>query len=176
MGLLLGYLCITALRFTHEWLNFIFACAFLLLPFLAIRPVFRLGGWSGRIGVIVLTPMLAISLVFLSFNLACGNFGRHPELVRDLSTIEQDGYSVHLIRDTSGGALGPHGLIVQQRRTVVPGLYLFRSVDFLNHATDGTLTAATPDGVRVHVSKAEAGSIWNVKSDAAYSLKRHVYF
>src|SRR5580700_11418940 len=94
-----SYLCIRTLRFTHEGLNLIFFCAFLLTPFLAIRPVLRLGRWPKLLGTIFLTPLLLLSLLLLLFSAACGNFGRHPELVRDLSTVQQGRYSVHLVRD-----------------------------------------------------------------------------
>jgi hypothetical protein len=84
-----GYLCIRTLRFTHEGFNLIFLCAFFLTPFLAIRPVLRLGRWPKLLGAIFLTPLLSLSLLLLLFSAACGNFGRHPELVRDLSTVQQ---------------------------------------------------------------------------------------
>lgn len=171
-----GYLCVRTLRFTYVGLNLIFLCAFLLTPFLAIRPVLRLGRWPKLLGTIFLTPLLSLSLLLLLFSAACGNFGRHPELVRDLSTVQQGRYSVHLVRDASGGALGPHGLTVQQRMTVVPGLYLVKSVDFLDGAYEGSLSAEPSDKVRVHISKAIRWSRWEHGGEEVYSLKPKVYF
>ena len=171
-----GYLCVRSLRFTYEGLNLIFLCAFLLTPFLAIRPVLRLGRWTKLLGTIFLTPLLSLSLLLLLFSAACGNFGRHPELVRDLSTVQQGRYSVHLVRDASGGALGPHGLTVQQRMTVVRGLYLIKSVDFLDGAYEGSLSPEPSDKVRVHISTAIRGSRWEHGGEEVYSLKPKVYF
>jgi hypothetical protein len=171
-----GYLCVRTLRFTYEELNLIFTCAFLLTPFLAIRPVLRLGRWPKLLGTIFLTPLLSLSLLLLLFSAACGNFGRHPELVRDLSAVRQGRYSVHLVRDASGGALGPQGLSVQQRMTVVPGLYLVKYVDFLDGAYEGSLSAEPSDKVRVHILKAIRSSRWEHGGEEVYSLKPNVYF
>jgi hypothetical protein len=171
-----SYLCIRTLRFTHEGLNLIFFCAFLLTPFLAIRPVLRLGRWPKLLGTIFLTPLLLLSLLLLLFSAACGNFGRHPELVRDLSTVQQGRYSVHLVRDATGGALGPHGLSVEQRMTVAPGLYLVKYLDFLDGAYEGSLSAEASGKVGVHISKGMPLGRWEHGGDKVYSLKPCVYF
>jgi hypothetical protein len=171
-----GYLCIRTLRFTYEGLNLIFFCAFLLTPFLAIRPVLRLGRWPKMFATIFLTPLLLLSLLLLLFSAACGNFGRHPELVRDLSTVQQGRYSVHLVSDATGGALGPHGLSVEQRMTVAPGLYLVKYLDFLDNANEGSLSAEAPDKVRAHISRGMPYSRWEHGGDEVYSLKPYVYF
>lgn len=170
-----GYLCIRTLRFTHEALNLIFFYMFLLTPFLAIGPVLRLGLWPKLLGTIFLAPLLSLSLLLLLFSAVFGNFGRHPELVRDLSTVQQGRYSVHLVDDASGGTLGPNGLSVQQRMAVVPGLYLVKYVDFLDDAYGGSLSAQPPDKVRVHISDAIRWSRWEHGGEKVYSLKPNIY-
>jgi hypothetical protein len=172
----LGYLCIHTLRFTYGGLNLIFLSAFLLTPFLAIRPVLRLGRWPKRLGTIFLTPLLLLSVLLLLFSVACANLGRHPELVRDLSTVQQGRYSVHLVRDATGGALGPQGLSVEQRMAVAPGLYVVKYLDFLNNALEGSLSAEASGKVRVHISKGMPWSRWEHGGDEVYSLKPYVYF
>jgi hypothetical protein len=171
-----GYVCIRTLRFTHGGLNFVFVCAFLITPSLAIRPVLRLRRLPKIFGIILLTPLLLLSLLLLLFTVTFGDFGRRAELVRELSTIRQGRYSVHLVSDATGGALAPHGLSVEQRMTVAPGVYLVKYLDFIDEAHEGSLSAEAPDKVRVHVSKGIRGSRWEHGGDEVYSLKPCVYF
>jgi len=171
-----GYLCVRTLRFTYGGFNLIFVCAFLLTPFLAIRPVLQLGRWPKLLGTILLTPLLLLSVLLLIFSAACANFGRHPELIRDLSTVRQGRYSIHLISDATGGALGPHGLWVEQRIVVAPGLYFIKDLAFLDRALEGSLSAEASGKVRVHVSKGMPFSRWEHGGDVVYSLKPYVYF
>jgi hypothetical protein len=57
--------CIRTLRFTVDILNFIFVCAFYVIPFLAIRPVLRLHQRPRIWGLVLLTPLLLLSSFLL---------------------------------------------------------------------------------------------------------------
>ena len=112
-------------------------------------------------------------------SVAC-DFELHPyskdSCLQDLKEIEQDGYSVHLILDGCGGATQSFMLDIEQRMTLVPGLYAFRSIDFFDGAYDGTMTLVGSNQVHVHIPKGVVGSGWYRKVDRTYRLKRHVYF
>ena len=56
-------------------------------------------------------------------------------------------------RYENGGAVGIHGLNLEQRRLIVPGLYMVRSVDFFDSAHEGTLSEEGPYKVRVIAQK-----------------------
>jgi len=123
----LGYLCIRTLRFTNDLLNLIFVCVFLVIPFLGIRPVLPLRHWTKWITIILLFPLLAFSFLSLVFMVSCDIPAavQHRELSRELASVHQGHYSVHLLwQETAGGALGPHGLGLEQRMSIAPGLYV----------------------------------------------------
>ena len=108
----LGYVCIRTLRFTSDGLNVAFVCAFLLTAFLAIRPVLRLGRWAKALTVL-LAPLWALSLLMLLLTASCDipAVVAHRELSRELGSVRQGHYSVHLLwQETAGGAVGPHGV------------------------------------------------------------------
>src|ERR1035438_10027149 len=63
--LVIGYTVVHALRFTVGALNFIFECAYYIIPLLAIRPVLRLRRRPKIFGLILLTPLLLLSLFLL---------------------------------------------------------------------------------------------------------------
>src|SRR4051812_3930048 len=112
-----GYLCLRTLRFTSNALNLAFVCAYLILPSLAIRPVMRLRSWPKVLTTILLTPLLALSLTLLLFTVACDIPAalEHRELIRQLSSVQQGHYSVHLLwEESAGGAVGPHGVVLEQ--------------------------------------------------------------
>ena len=170
-----GYLCSRNLRFTSHVLNLAFACVFLVLPFLAIRPVLRLRRWPKVLTTIVLTPLLALSLLVLVFTAACDIPAalQHRELVRELSSVSQDHYSVHLLwEETAGGAVGPHGVGLEQRMFILPGLYVVRHLDYFEGAHSGSLSAQGKDKVMLHIPKEN----WHSDINRVYSLKRWVYF
>ena len=65
--------------------------------------------------------------------------------------------SVHLLwEETAGGALGPHGVGLEQRMFVVPGLYLVKPLDYFEGAHEGSLAFEGTDKVRVYIPKHES--------------------
>jgi hypothetical protein len=102
-------LCMRILRFSKNELNLAFVCLFFLLPFLAARVALRLRRWAKVVAAVVLAPILANSLLFLLmiaiFDIPAA--AGHRQLSRELSTVEQGHYSVHLAwEESAGGALG----------------------------------------------------------------------
>lgn len=169
----IGYVCLRNLRFTYAPLNGIFFILFLLIPWLAVRPLLKMPRWPKFLGAIFLTPLLSLAMLLLVFQLACGDFGRHPELVRDLGTITQGQCSVHLVRDGTAGALGPHGLSLEQRISIVPGLYLVKHLDWFEGAYEGSLSSEPGEKVRVHITSVMNGY---QRVDRVYALKPRGYF
>ena len=171
----MGYLCIRTLRFTIDGLNVAFVCAFLFIPFFAIRPVLRLRRWVKALTMIILAPFLALSLFLLLFTTTCDipAVVRHRELSQELSSVRQGYYSVHLLwQETAGGAVGPHGVGLEHRMFIVRGLYLMKQLDYFEGAHEGSLAAEGADKVRVHIPKSDM----HQEVDRVYSLKRRVYF
>lgn len=170
-----GYVCMRTLRFTHGGLNLAFVCAFLLTPFLAIRPVLLLRRWPKVLTTILLAPFLALSLLFLLITMSCDVHAliEHRELTRELCTVRQGHYSVNLIwEETAGGAVGPHGVGLEQRMFIVSGLYLVKYLDYFEGAHQGSLSAEGVDKVRLRIPKRD----WQQEVDKVYSLKPRVYF
>ena len=95
----LGYLCIRTFRFTNDLLNVAFLCLFFLIPVLAARYALRLGGWPKFARTILLTPFLAVSLLYFLLTVGCDLPGamEHREFSRELAYVQQGGYSVHLL-------------------------------------------------------------------------------
>jgi len=177
LGLLMVvmYICMCAMRFSNNWLNIAFVCLFLLLPFLAVRAALRLRPWAIVVAAVVLAPILAMSLLGLSaiaiFDIPA-EVG-HRQLSRELGTVEQGRYSVHLAwEESAGGALGPHGVRLEQRRIIVPGLYAFRTLDYFDGASQGSLSAAGPGRIGLHVPNTSR----HQEIDRVYSLKPWLYF
>ena len=173
------YLCMRSFRFTNAGLNLAFGCLFLLLPLFAIKPALRLPRWWAKIVILtVLMPLLAFSLVGLSAMVACDipDAINHRQLSRELCTLHQGKYSVHLAwEETSGGAVGPHGVILEQRRTILPGIYAVKYLDYFEGASDGSLSIAGPDKVSLYIPIAgydrDQRNIQRV-----YSLRPWLYF
>lgn len=139
----LSYVCIRTLRFTNEGLNLAFVCGFLLMPWFAIRSMLGLSRWPKAVMTVFLVPLLGLSVVFLLFTARCDIPAHleHRQLSRELSVVQQGECSVHLLwQETAGGAVGPHGLVVEQRMFVIPGLYLMKPVDYLEGASEGGLS------------------------------------
>ncbi|MGD0859794.1 MAG: hypothetical protein ABR912_10775 [Terracidiphilus sp.] len=172
--IVVGYTCIQTLRFTVEAFNFIFVCAFYLVPFLAIRPVLRMHQRPRIWGLILMTPLLLLSSSLLLFTVACEALGRPGEHTLPLQTSQLGRSTIQLQEYENGGALGIHGLNLEQRRLVVPGLYLVRSVDFFGDAREGTLSVEGPYRVRVHAKGNYHSNDYEV--DKVYSLKPWIYF
>jgi len=177
--IIVGYACSRSLRFTHQGLNLAFECVFLLSPFVAIRPMLRLPRWPKALGTVLLCPLLAISLLGLLALATCEvpDLVRHHEHDQELSTIQRAHYSVHLLwEETAGGAVGPHGVGLQQRMLVFPGLYAFKSLDYFEGAHEGSLTVETGDKVRLRIPRGWGYYHQSEAVDRVYSLKPWVYF
>lgn len=171
----LGYLCTRTLRFTNDFLNIGFVCSFFLIPFLAAREALRLGGWLKVVTTILLVPLLALSMLALLLTVGCDLPAavEHREMSRQLACVQQGNYSVHLLwKETAGGALGPHGVAVEQRMFIVPGLYVVKGLDYFESAYQGSLSAEGPGTVRLHIPKSNE----HEEVDKVYSLKRRVYW
>jgi hypothetical protein len=161
-----GYLCFRTLRFTNGGLNLVFVCAFLLLMFLAIQRLLSLGRWPRMLT----TTLLTATVLLLLMKTACGM----PDLMlsRELSVVQQRHCSVHLLLETGGG-WGPHGVGLEQRMFILPGLYVVKYLDYFDGAHDGSLSVEAQDTVRLHVAAREN---WNPEINRVYALKPWVYF
>jgi hypothetical protein len=171
----IGYLFTRTLRFTNEALNLSFVCLFFLLPFFAINPVLRLRRWPKLAALIFLVPLLAISMVCLLVTATCEipAVVERRELSREVATLRMEHCTVHLLwKETAGGAVGWHGLGLEQRMVVVPGLYLVKHLDDFEGVNKGSLALEGADKVRLRIPK--SGSHEEV--DKVYALKRRVYF
>ncbi|WP_162601237.1 hypothetical protein [Occallatibacter savannae] len=159
-------------------MNIASRCLFLLLPFIAIKPALRLPRWGKITTLALLMPILSFSVVGLSAMVACDipDAVKHVQLSRELCTLQHGGYSVHLTWDgTAGGAVGPHGVSLQQRRNILPGIYLVKSLDYFEGANEGTLSWEGADRVSLYIPV--AGYYQNQKDvRREYSLKPWLYF
>jgi hypothetical protein len=169
----IGYACIRTLSFTVDSLNFVFVCALFATPFLAIRPVLRLPRKARIWGLVLLSPVLLLSSFLLLGEIADKVFGG-TERTEVLQTFQEGRSTIQLQKYENGGAVGVHGLNLEQRRLIVPGLYTVRSVDFFDDAYEGTLSEEGPYKVRVIAN----GSYYSNdhQADKVYSLKPWVYF
>lgn len=172
------YLCMSAFRFTLDGLNIAFGFLFLLLPIFAIKPALRLPRLAKIVTLILLTPMLAFSVVGIMAMVACDIPAavNHHQLSRELCALNQGGYSVHLAwEETAGGAVGPHGVSLEQRRTILPGIYAIRSLDYFEGASEGSIAFVGPDKLSLDIPI--AGYHLDQKNvHRVYSLKPWLYF
>jgi len=172
------YWCMGRFRFTHHGLNLAFVCLFHLLPAFSLKPALRLQGWSKIATLILLVPMLGFSVLSLSAMAACDipDAVKHVRLSRELCTLQHGDYSVHLAwEETAGGAVGPHGVSLEQRRNIFPGLYLVKTLDYFEGASSGTLSWAGIDRVSLYIPV--AGYYQDQKNvHRDYSLKPWLYF
>jgi len=168
------YTCSSTLRFTFRPINFVLDCAWLALPFLAIRPVLRMRRPLRTWGIVVLAPMLSALALLLVFKVFFDGLLGGSERIEPLQTFQQGGSTIELQRYENGGAVGVHGLNLEQRRLVIPGLYLVKSVDFFDNAFEGSLAVEGPYRVRVRAR----GSYYNndLETERVSSLKPWVYF
>jgi hypothetical protein len=172
------YLCASTLRFTHDGLNLAYKFLFLLLPFFAIKPALQLRRWPKVISLVLIVPLSSLSSCGLLGFCACEIPAavNHRQLSRELCTLQQERYSVRLAwEETAGGALGPHGVSLEQRRDILPGMYLVRPLDYFEGASEGTLSWAGKDRVllNIPVSRHDLDQK-NVRH--VYSLKPWLYF
>jgi hypothetical protein len=170
----IGYACIRTLSFTVGFLNFVFVCAFYATPLLAIRPVLRLQRRPRIWGLVLLSPVLLLSSFLLLGKLVLDGILGGTERIQVLQTFQEGRSTIQLQRYENGGAVGIHGLNLEQRRLIVPGLYVVRSVDFFDDAFEGTLSEEGPYKVRVIAKGSYNSSDHEV--DRVYSLKPWVYF
>jgi hypothetical protein len=169
-----GYACILTLSFTVDFLNFAFVCVFFATPFLAIRPVLRLQRKPRIWGIVLLSPVLLLSSFLLLGKLVFDGVLGRAERTQVLQTFQEGRSTIELQRYENGGAVGIHGLNLEQRRLIIPGLYVVRSVDFFDSAHEGTLSEEGPYKVRV-IAKGNYDSN-DYQVDRVYSLKPWVYF
>lgn len=144
------YACARALRFTFAPLNFILDCAWLALPLLAIRPVLRLRRPLRVWGIVVLAPVLSLLSLLLVAKVVFDGILGGAERTEPLQTFPLGSSTIELQRYEHGGAVGVHGLNLEQRRLILSGVYLVRSIDFFDDAREGTLSVEGPFNVRVH--------------------------
>jgi hypothetical protein len=169
------YQCMRTLRFANDWLNLAFLCLFLLIPFLAIRVVLRLPRRTKVWCVVLIVPMLAISLfrLLLLATFDIPSALQHRQMSRELSTVQQGRYSVHLAwEETAGGALGPHGVSVEQRMALFPVLNAIKPLDYFEGASEGSLSVLGPNKIELHIPKTSA----HREVERVYSLHPWLYF
>jgi hypothetical protein len=172
--MVIGYVCIRTLSTTVATLNFTFVSAFYAVPFLAVRPVLRLRRKPRMWGLILLTPLLLLSLFLLLGKLVFDGLLGGSERTEPLQTFQLGRSTIQLQRYENGGAVGVRGLNLEQRRLVLPGLYLVRSVDFFDYAKEGNLSVEGPYKVRVH-ARGDYYS-YDHEIDKEHILKPWIYF
>jgi hypothetical protein len=172
--MVIGYTCIHTLHFTVGALNLIFVCTFFAVPILAIPPVLRLRRQARIWGLILLTPLLLLSSFLLLGTVVFDGMLGGSERTQPLQSFQMGSSTIQLQKYESGGAVGVRGLNLEQRRLIVPGLYMVRSVDFFDYAKEGTLSVEAPNRVRVHAKGSYISNDSEV--DKVYSLKPWIYF
>jgi hypothetical protein len=172
--MVIGYTCVHTLRFTIGSINFILVCTFYAVPILAIPPVLRLHKRARTWGLVLLAPVLFLSSFLLLFTLFIVGLLGSSERTEPLQTFQLGSSTIELQRYDYGGAVGVHGLNLEQRRLICHGLYVVRSVDFFESAMQGTLSVEGPYRVRVHAKGNYYSNDYEV--DRVYSLKPWVYF
>jgi len=149
-------------------------CTFYAVPILAIPPVLRLHKRARTWGLVLLAPVLFLSSFLLLFTLFIVGLLGSSERTEPLQTFQLGSSTIELQRYDYGGAVGVHGLNLEQRRLICHGLYVVRSVDFFESAMQGTLSVEGPYRVRVHAKGNYYSNDYEV--DRVYSLKPWVYF
>lgn len=168
--MLVGYLCQGKFRLGSDLLNRTLFCGLCALPFFAIRPLLQLRRASKIIGMLLLLPLLLFSSISLFVRLVFGN----TEHVETLQTFQVDANTIELQRYENGGAVGTHGINLEQRRTIVPGFYLVKSVAFFDNAREGVISMEQPYVFRVHATGNYDSN--DHKVDKICRLKPWVYF
>jgi hypothetical protein len=170
------YLCTRCLRFTVDWLNLAFIGLIYLVPiFASVIVLRRLRGKPRLVAAVLVAPFAAIALLGLPFLLivdlpaALG----HRQFSRELSMLQQGQSTVHLDWvETPGGALGPHGVNLEQRRSLLPGLYAVKSLDYFEGASEGSIEASGTDKIALHIPR----SLSRQEVNRVYLLKPWLYF
>jgi hypothetical protein len=91
-----------------------------------------------------------------------------------VQTFQEESSTIELQRYENGGAIGVHGLNLEQRRLIVPGLYMVKTIDFFDEANDATLSVEGLYTVSVHAKGSYDSNDYQV--DKTYHLKPWVYF
>lgn len=173
-ALVIAHTCMYTLSFTVRALNVLIECAVYAIPLLAVVPVLRLKKRARIWGLVLLSPVLALSSALLVFTVVVVGLLGRSERIEPLQTFQEGSSTIQLQRYEFGGAVGVRGFNLEQRRLIVPGLYMVRSVDFFDYAWEGTLTAEAPYRVRVHAKGGYNSNDYEV--DKVYILKPWVYF
>ena len=170
--------CMRTLRFTLEGLNLAFIGLFFLLPFFAIKPALRLRSWAKIMTFVLLIPVIGFSVFDLLGMAACDipDAVNHVPLSEEICTLKQGHYSVRLAREeTAGGAIGPHGVSLEQRRTIVPGIFAVKYLDYFEGANEGSISFVGPARVALYIPI--AGYYQNQRNvRREYALKPWLYF
>jgi hypothetical protein len=176
IAFILGIGCTRWFRFSSAALNYTFGFCLLCVPFLALRPLQQLPRISRVVGFVLISPLL-ILCILMTLMMATCDFDLHPyskgSCLQELQRVEQVGYTVRLILDECGGALTGTAVVVEQRMRLLPGLYVFRNVDYIDRAYEGRLTVMGTNEIQVHIPK---GCGLTADIDRTYTLRRHVYF
>ena len=101
----------------------------------------------------------SLSLLCLLFTASCDlpAVMQHREMSRQLSHVQWGNYSIHLLwEETPGGAVGPHGVVLEQRKAIVPGLYLVKQLDYFEDANEGSLSVDEAGRIRLHIPQSPA--------------------
>jgi hypothetical protein len=179
VAFLFGFECSRHLRFTFTLLSYVFGWGLLCIPFFALRPLSQLPKVSKIVGYVLISPILFLSLLMILSSVAC-DLDLHPyckgSCAQVLGKIEEEGYSVHLIRDDCGGAISSSMIEIQQRRSLFPGIYAYRYIDIFDSAYEGKMSWVGPNQIRVQIPTGVQGSGWNREVDREYTLKRFIYF
>ena len=64
--------------------------------------------------------------------------------------------------------MGPHGVGLEQRLFILPGLYTVKYLDYFEGAYHGSLSAEAADKVRLRIAR---DANWDREVDKVYSLK-----
>jgi hypothetical protein len=172
--MVIGYTCTRTLRFAVDVLNLIFDSAVYAIPLLAIRPVLRLHQRPRTWGLILFSPLLLLSAFLLLGTVVFEGLLGGTERSEPLQTFQQESSTIQLQRYENGGSIGVHGLNLEQRRLIVPGLFVVRSVAFFDSAREGTLSVEALYRVRVRAKGNYDSNDYVV--DKVYHLKPWVYF
>jgi hypothetical protein len=171
--LAIGYTCMRTLSFTVWAPNFLLQCAVYAIPLLAVVPVLRMKLRARIWGLILLGPLFLLSSFLLLGTVVFDGLLGGRERKEPLQTFQEGSSTIQLQRYENGGAVGVHGFNLEQRRLIVPGLYIVKSVDFFEWAREGSLSTEGPYRVRVH---AKGGYNKDYEVDKVYLLKPWVYF
>jgi len=177
-----GIVWTTSCRFTQPLLNGAVFCAILFLPFLAIRPLLKFPPIPKVFGLVLLSPILLLSLFLILYSVACEtSISSHEDAkggcIFHLGTARQGGDSVDLIRDNCGGVLAGSMVLVEQRKPLFPGFYIYRTLAVFDDAYEGTIETTGADQIRIHIPQGvDANGTHEENIERIYTLKRHLFF